>query len=155
MPRRRWRPTACCGCPGRAARWWSSPGVGDGVTDPIGEQLNRLDEADMLDLLQEGVGVAALPTTEAVEVPVVGPDVERRGLLVVEGAQPLQRIRAGAAKLNVFTDEILDIDLIADGGDVAIGDPAPPPRSVARHTASLEPAAGAVTQVQAAPVALR
>ena len=134
---------------GRAA------GVGDGVTDPVGEQFNRLDEADTLDLLQEGVGVAAFPAPEAVEVPVVWPDVERRRLLVVERAQPLQRIRAGAAQLDVLADEVLDADLITDCGDVAIGDPAPPPRSVNHHPASLEPAAGAAKQVPAAPVALR
>src|ERR1700752_4035327 len=59
------------------------PGVADGVADPVGEQLNRLDEADVLDLLDERVHVAALPTAETVEVAVVGADMKRRRLLVV------------------------------------------------------------------------
>jgi hypothetical protein len=53
-------------------------GVGDGVADAVGEHLDRLDEADVLDLLQERVDVAALAASEAVEVAVVGPHVERR-----------------------------------------------------------------------------
>ena len=96
------------GCPGRAARWSTAAGVGDGVADPVGEQLDGLDEGDVLDLLQERVDVAALAAAEAVEVAVVGPHVERRGLLVVERAQALQRIAAGAAQLHVVADDVLD-----------------------------------------------
>ena len=68
----------------------AAAGVGQGVTDLVGQHLHRLDEADVLDLLHEGVDVTALAAAEAVEVPVIGPDVERRRLLVVEGAQPLE-----------------------------------------------------------------
>ena len=99
-------------------------GVGDGVADPVGEHLDGLDEVDVFDLLQEGVDVTALAAAEAVEVAVVGPDVERRRLLVVERAQPLQRVDACAAQLDVVTDDVLDADSLADGRDVAIGDPA-------------------------------
>ena len=102
-------------------------GVGDGVADPVGEHLDGLDEADVLDLLQERVDVAALAAAEAVEVAVVGADVERRRLLVVERAEPLQRVGAGAAQLHVVADDVLDADAFADGRDVAIGDPARPP----------------------------
>ena len=52
--------------------------VGDGVADPVGEQLDGLDEADVLDLLEERVDVAALAAAEAVKMTVVGPDVKRR-----------------------------------------------------------------------------
>ena len=83
-------------------------GVGDRVADAVGEHLDRLDEADVLDLLQERVDVAALAAAEAVEVPVVGPDVERRRLLVVERAQALQRIGAGPTQLDVVADDVLD-----------------------------------------------
>ena len=98
-------------------------GVGDRVADPVGQPLDRLDEGDVLDLLHERVHVAALTAAEAVEVAVVGPDVKRRRLLVVERAQPLQRVGAGAAQLDVVADDLLDPVAFADGGDVAIGDP--------------------------------
>ncbi len=78
----------------------------------------------MFDLLQERVDVAALAAAEAVEVAVVGPDVEGRRLLVVERAQTLQRVDAGAAQLDVVADDVLDADAFTDGRDVAIGDPA-------------------------------
>ena len=107
-------------------------GVGDGVADPVGEHLDRLDEADVLDLLQERVDVAALAAAEAVEVAVVGPDVERRRLLVVERAQPLQRVGAGAAQLDVVADDVFDADALTDGRDVAIRDPARPSRIQSR-----------------------
>ena len=48
------------------------------MADAIGEQFNCLDEADVLDLLDERVDVAAFAAAEAVEVAVVGPDVKRR-----------------------------------------------------------------------------
>ena len=65
-------------------------GVADRVPDPVGQYFDGLDEADVFDLLDERVHVAALAAAEAVEVTVVGPDVERRRLLVVKGAQTLQ-----------------------------------------------------------------
>jgi hypothetical protein len=67
------------------------------VADTIGQQFDGLDEADVFDLLDEGVHVAAFAAAEAVEVTVVGPDVKRRCLLVVEGAEAFQRVGAGAA----------------------------------------------------------
>ena len=94
------------------------------MADAVGEHFNRLDEADVLDLLDERVDVAAFAAAEAVEVAMVGPDVKRRRLLVVEGAQAFQRIRAGAPQLDVVTDDLFDADPFADGGDIAIGDPA-------------------------------
>jgi hypothetical protein len=94
------------------------------VADPVSQQFHRLDEAGVLDLLHEGVDVATLPATEAMEEAVVGPDVEGRRLLIVKRAQTLQRVRAGAPELHIVTDHILDSDTFADGGDVAIGDTA-------------------------------
>ena len=83
--------------------------------------FDGLDEADVFDLLDEGVDVAALAAAEAVEVAVVGPHVERRRLLVVERAQALERIGAGPAQLDVVADDVLDADPFADGRDIAIG----------------------------------
>ena len=111
-------------------------GVGDGVADPVGEQLDGFDEADVLDLLDERVDIAALAAAEAVEMPVVGPDVERRRFLVVERAQPLERISACASQLHVVADHVLDPDAFANGRDIAIRDPA-------GHRLSLGPAQGA------------
>ncbi len=94
------------------------------MADPVGEQFHRLDEADVFDLLDERVDVAAFAAAEAVEVAVVGTNVKRRRLLVVERAQPLQRIGAGAPQLDIVADDLLDADPLADGGDIAIGNPA-------------------------------
>ena len=78
----------------------------------------------MLDLLDERVDVATLAAAEAVKMPVVGPDVKRRRLLVVERAQALQRIRARAPQLHVVADDVLDPDAFANGRDIAIRNPA-------------------------------
>lgn len=74
----------------------------------------------MFDLLDEGVHVAALATTEAVEVAVIGADVKRRGLLVVERAQALHRVGAGPPQLDVVADDIFDANLFTNGRDIAI-----------------------------------
>ena len=127
---------------GRGAWWVPRPAVAlhagaaalvvDAVADLVGELLNRLDEADVLLFLQEGVDVAALPATETMKVPVVGADVERRRLLVVEGAQTRQPVRTGTAQGDVVADDVLDTDLLTDGRDVAIGDSAWHAASVVR-----------------------
>ncbi len=111
-------PRSRCTLGGRA-------GVADRVPDPVGQQLDGLDEAHVLDLLEEGVHVAAFAAAEAVEVAVVGPHVKRRRLLVVERAQALHRVGPGAPQLDVVADDVLDAGTIADGGDIAIGDPGP------------------------------
>lgn len=116
-------------------------GVGDRVADPVGEQFDGLDEADVLDLLEERVHVAALAAAEAVEVPVVGADVKRRRLLVVKRAQALERIRTGTPQLDVIADHFIDAHPFADGGDVAVGNPAPAlarPSPWAREPAGLD-----------------
>ena len=115
------------------------PGVADRVPDPVGEQFDGLDEADVFDLLDEGIHVAALAAAEAVKVAVVGPHVKRRRLLVVKWTDALQRIGARAPQLDVIADDFVDVDSFADGGDIAIGD-------TARHRLSLEaPGDDAVT----------
>ena len=55
--------------------------------DAVGEELDGLAEADVVDLLDEGDHVAALAAAEAVVEAAGRVDVERRGLLVVERAQ--------------------------------------------------------------------
>ena len=68
----------------------AAPFEADLVPDPVGKLLDSLDEADVLHLLQERVDVAAFTASEAVEVTVIGPNMERRRLLVVERAQSLE-----------------------------------------------------------------
>ena len=50
--------------------------VVDAVADAVGELFDGFDEADVLLLLQEAVDIAPFPAPEAVEMPVVGADVE-------------------------------------------------------------------------------
>ena len=57
---------------------------------PAGQPLDRLDEAEPVDLLHELDDVAALGAAEAVEQAAGRGDVERGCLLVVERAQPLE-----------------------------------------------------------------
>ena len=75
----------------------------------------------MFDLLHEGIDVAAFAAAETVKVTVVGTNVKRRGLLVVKRAQALERVGTGPAQLHIITDEVLDADLVADGGDIGVG----------------------------------
>ena len=98
----------------------------------------------MLDLLDECVDVATLAATEAVEVAMVGPHVKRRGLLVVERAEALQRVRTRPAQLHVVADDLLDAYAFTDGRDVSIGD-------AAGHRASLERAASRAITLRPVP----
>ena len=65
-------------------------GVGDRVPDSVGQQFDGFDETDVFDLLDEGVDVAALATPETMEMTVVGADMKRRRLLIVERAQTFE-----------------------------------------------------------------
>ncbi len=94
--------------------------VVESVAHALGELLDGLDETDVFDLLQERVDVAALAAAEAMEVPVVGPHVERRRLLVVERAQTLHRVGAASLECDVFTDDVLDAGAVANGRDVSV-----------------------------------
>ena len=51
-------------------------------------------------------------------------DVERRGLLVVERAQALERAAAGGAERDVVADDLVDLGLLAHLRDVLLADPA-------------------------------
>ena len=89
----------------------------------VGQPLDGLGEAEPVDLHQEGDDVAALAAAEAVEEPAAGVDVERRGLLVVERAQALQRAAAGGAERDVVGDDLVDPGLLAHLRDVFLADP--------------------------------
>src|SRR5262245_26082634 len=69
---------------GLAGRFQHDPG-------PPGEQFQRLDEADLLELLDEAEDVADLAARPAAVTLPAGIDVERRPAVVVERAQALER----------------------------------------------------------------
>ena len=71
-------------------------------------------EGEVLDLLQEREDVAALTAAEAVVVAPCRADLERRGLLVVERAQPLEIAAAGVAQCDVLPHDLLDATGVAN-----------------------------------------
>ena len=101
----------------------SAVGVAQLDPDPVGQPLDRLGERQVVDLLHEGDDVAALAAAEAVEEPAGRGDLEARGLLVVEGAQALQRAAAGVAQGDVGADDLVDPGPFPDGRDVLVVDP--------------------------------
>jgi hypothetical protein len=93
------------------------------------QAAHRLHEGQVLGLHQEGERVSSLLTAEAVEALAVRIDVERRGLLVVERAEPFV---APARTLQVDgpTDEFDHVYVVSDLLDDLVRDaaqcPAPP-----------------------------
>ncbi len=92
--------------------------------DLLGQALDGLGEGQPVDLHEEGDDVAALPAAEAVEELAGRVDVEGRRLLVVEGAQALQRSPAGALERDVLGHHVVDPRLLAHLGDVVVANPA-------------------------------
>ena len=72
-----------------------------------GQHLDRLDEAEVADLLHEGDHVPALAAAEAVPMAQLRADVERGGLLVVERAQALHRADPAGAQRDVLGDDFV------------------------------------------------
>ena len=80
----------------------------------LGEPLQRRAEVQALRLHREREDVAAGPAAEAVVELLDGIDPERRGALLVERAQALEPVRAGALELRPRTDELREVDRVAD-----------------------------------------
>ena len=78
------------------------------------EHLDGLDEAEVVDLLDEGDDVPALAAAEAVPVAQLRADVEGGGLLVVEGAQPLHGTDPAGAQRDVLADDLVQPGALAD-----------------------------------------
>ena len=97
--------------------------VRDAVADPVRQLLDGLDEPDVLHLHEEGEDIPALARGEAVEIAVLRAHVERRGLLVLERRQTLERIRAAGFERDVLADDLLDTGALADRGDVLLRNP--------------------------------
>jgi hypothetical protein len=77
----------------------------------------------VLDLHHEVHHGATFAAAEAVEGAMPRADVERRRLLVVKRAQPLERIRTSPAQRNVLADDLVDPVALADLSDVLVPDP--------------------------------
>ena len=88
----------------------------------VGEALDRVGEGQPVVLHHERDDVAAFLAAEAVEESTTGGHVERRGLLVVEGTQALQRAAAGVAEGDVRRHDVVDLGLLAHLGDVVLAD---------------------------------
>ena len=97
--------------------------VGQPEPDAVGELLDGLDEPQLLDLHDEVDDAAALAAAEAVAGVVGRPDVERRGLLVVERAEALHRAGPGGAQGDVLADHLVDPVPVAHLRDVGVPDP--------------------------------
>src|SRR5690606_32054645 len=74
----------------------------------LGQRLERLSEVDLVDLHHEVERIAPRAAAEAVVVLALGEDDERRGLFLVEGAEPL-KIRACLTQVDVLTDQLNDV----------------------------------------------
>jgi hypothetical protein len=96
--------------------------VGEVDARPVREPLDGLHERQVLDLHHEGDHVAAVAAAEAVERAVRRAHVERRRLLVVEGAQPLERAPARPLQRNLVTDDLVDPAALTHQCDVAFPD---------------------------------
>ena len=86
------------------------------------ELLDRLGEGEMVDLAQEVDDVAALGAAEAVPEALAGGHVERRGALLVEGAQPLEAAAAGPLEGDVLAHHLVDAGPLAHQRDVLVAD---------------------------------
>jgi hypothetical protein len=99
-------------------------GVAELDPDPVSQPLDGLGEAEVVDLAHEVDHVAPLTTAEAVEEASRRGDLEARRLLVVKGAQALQRAAAGVAQRDVGADDVLDLGAVTNGRHVLVVDPA-------------------------------
>ncbi len=84
--------------------------------------LHHLHEGAALDLHQKAEDVAALLATEAVVELALRVDVERRGLLVVEGAEALV-VGPSTLELNVLPDDLHDVGPLTNLCNDLFGDP--------------------------------
>jgi hypothetical protein len=82
--------------------------VGELDAGPGGEVLHGLGEREVVDLLHEPDDVTAVRAGEAVPKATGRGHIERRGFLVMERAQTLERPATGVAELEVLADDLGD-----------------------------------------------
>src|SRR5699024_643964 len=85
--------------------------------------LDRLGEAQVVDLHHEVDDVTALTAAEAVIKAELRANVEGGRALVVERAQALHRADSRRAQCHVCAHDLLDPGAFPDGGDVLHADP--------------------------------
>ena len=111
----------------------------DGDAGPLPEEAQHIAKIEVVPLLHEGEDVAALVAAKAAPGSGVGPDVERASLLVVEGAQTLERL-AGPLELHGLTDDVDDVQAALDLLDRRVGHGSPRGRCVTRAPRCMSPA---------------
>ena len=89
---------------------------------PLREPLDRFDEVEVLDFADEGDGVTRLLAAEAVVEPERRVDRERRGLLLVEGAEPHPAL-TDALQRHVLAGHRDEVGRLSDPRDVLVEDP--------------------------------
>ena len=82
--------------------------LGEGDARPLGQEFERLDIPEVLNPHDKADHVPARPAAEAVKGLALVVDVEGRGLLRVERAEPLAR-PPGTAQLDIGGDDLPDI----------------------------------------------
>ena len=78
----------------------------DAVANLLRYCFNRFREGDLLHFHQEAKDVTTLAGGKAVIVAALRAHVKRRGLFILEGAEPLERIMTGGLELHVLTDDL-------------------------------------------------
>src|SRR5262249_40105695 len=95
-----------------------APALRDGDAEAPGQRLDRLREREAVVEHHELEDVAVGAAAEAVEAAELGPDVERRRLFLVEGAEALPR-RAELLERDVVGHDVDDVggtpDLVDEG----------------------------------------
>src|SRR5439155_13860615 len=79
----------------------------------LGQRADGLGEAEPVVAHEEPEGIAAGVTAEAMEDAALGIDGEGRGLLGMEGAEPLP-VLAGALEVHELADQLHDVQARAD-----------------------------------------
>src|SRR5438270_855795 len=95
-------------------------GVAQLYAGPSGQALDRLHEREVLDLLHEADDVAAFAAAKAMPESLWRADLERRSLLVVEGAEAFELPTTGRFELQVVTDDSVDCRTLAHQRDIGI-----------------------------------
>ena len=94
--------------------------VVDVVTNFLGYGLNGLREGNLLHLHEEAEDIPALARGEAVIIAALRAHVEGRSLLILEGAQALQRVIASGFELNVLAHDFINRRAFTDSLDIAV-----------------------------------
>ena len=96
--------------------------IGQGDAGALGQEVHRLDKADVVDFLEKLEDVAADAAAEAVIDLAIDVDAERRGVLIVEGAGTEEIGAAALGELDVLGDDLDDVGRLFYALDDLFGD---------------------------------